>query len=296
MQFGDAERQIVELLNMGETVQYGRKEYKIKLVGKPTVSRGEPKTDIYVLLEESNGEQVEVKISFKKSNADFLENKISAERAEQLFGSNWADVIKNLAKKLSYNLRNKEIVYFEGKGKTQKGSITLGWKFELVNKDNGQLSEKLDLSTEQIVDVYSGTTLIDSKKHASVNGVQIQNSGVATHILVGELSDNATAQDVFNNITTISQYCSSGQHVFGAFKALNYRTFAEKDDGNRPLGVYISWSNQDGLLTPDIEWENPLSTKGEEMRNKLLATLKSLDAKTTDDLKEKIDPDVKYCA
>ena len=110
------------------------------------------------------------------------------------------------------------------------------------------------------------------------------------------LSDNATAQDVFNNITTISQYCSSGQHVFGAFKALNYRTFAEKDDGNRPLGVYISWSNQDGLLTPDIEWENPLSTKGEEMRNKLLATLKSLDAKTTDDLKEKIDPDVKYCA
>ena len=94
MQFGDAERQIVELLNMGETVQYGRKEYKIKLVGKPTVSRGEPKTDIYVLLEESNGEQVEVKISFKKSNADFLENKISAERAEQLFGSNWADVIK----------------------------------------------------------------------------------------------------------------------------------------------------------------------------------------------------------
>ena len=37
--------------------------------------KGEPKTDIYVEAESEYGEIVEIKITYKKENADFIENK-----------------------------------------------------------------------------------------------------------------------------------------------------------------------------------------------------------------------------
>lgn len=77
------ELKIANLLSAGQQVNYQGNELKIIKSGLVSYSgRGEGKTDIYVKL--SNGE--ELKISVKKSNADFIENKLKKERAIQLFG------------------------------------------------------------------------------------------------------------------------------------------------------------------------------------------------------------------
>lgn len=79
--FGDAERRILAFMSVGTEFVFEDKEYKVILSGKPTCQKGEPKTDIYILAE-SVSDKVEIKISYKKENADFIENKMGSERAE----------------------------------------------------------------------------------------------------------------------------------------------------------------------------------------------------------------------
>ena len=71
--FGDAERNIQRLLAIGQSFVLSWVDYIIRKSGKPTCSKGEPKTDIYVLAESKDRALlVEIKISFKKENADFI--------------------------------------------------------------------------------------------------------------------------------------------------------------------------------------------------------------------------------
>ena len=138
LKFGDAERYIKELFVIGETLNYQGKEYRISLVGKPVVSQGEPKTDIYIQLENFI-EKKEIKISVKKANADFLENKTSAERAEQILGKNWKSLIMNSTKSIENEFRKKPLVYKKSFARTEAGAITLGWKYELLNEYSQKL-------------------------------------------------------------------------------------------------------------------------------------------------------------
>ncbi len=48
------------------------KGYTVMLSGKPTCHKGEPKTDILYYWAESCEDEVEIKISYKKENADFI--------------------------------------------------------------------------------------------------------------------------------------------------------------------------------------------------------------------------------
>ena len=59
----------------GTEFEFEDRKYVVELSGKPTCHKGEPKTDIYVLAKSSLDEK-EIKISQKKENADFIENKI----------------------------------------------------------------------------------------------------------------------------------------------------------------------------------------------------------------------------
>ena len=73
--FGDAEREIAALMKVGEEFEFQGKHYSIICSGKPTCYKGEPKTDVYVLAK-SVSDQIEIKLSYKKENADFIENKM----------------------------------------------------------------------------------------------------------------------------------------------------------------------------------------------------------------------------
>ncbi len=173
--FGDAERRILALMTEGTEFVFQEKEYKVLLSGKPTCYKGEPKTDIYILAE-SSSDEVEIKISYKKENADFIENKMSAERAEQLFGEDWMKVIEQSTTAIKDRFEERILIYKNKFKKTEKGAITLGWKFELLNKNSGDLSGKMLLTEEQVIDVYAGSNLSDDKRNAMVSGKVIENS------------------------------------------------------------------------------------------------------------------------
>ena len=281
--FGDAERHILSLFNIGSTFKYNNIGYTVINSGKPTCSKGEPKTDIYIAAKDAHCNIIEFKISFKKQNADFLENKTNAERAKQLFGSDWSNIISKATISLKDEFLSRPLIYKEKYGRTDKGGITLGWKFELLNVESGQLSGKIELSQKQIIDVYAGTNLISDKRDAYVNGHQISRSGIANYILF-ENTSFKNAQEAINSLISITDYVNSHPNIYFACKALNYRTFSEKYDGDRPLAVYVEWSSIDGKLDYKILFNTPLMQGGNYAYEKLKSAMKEMGVKTTDDL------------
>ena len=136
--FGASERSIKELFYEGVTFNYDGNEYEVLECGKPTCRKGEPKTDIYILAE-SNGYEYEFKISFKQTNADFIENKTNAERAELILGEDWQEIIIDATTGIADAFEAKPLIYKKSHKKTGAGSITLGWKYELLNKCGGEI-------------------------------------------------------------------------------------------------------------------------------------------------------------
>lgn len=281
--FSAEEHFICTLFRVGSSFVYDRKAYTVIECDKPTCGAGEPKTDVYVLAQDDQRRAREFKISFKKSNANFLENKTNPQRAEQLLGPSWADIISQA----TYNMRNaflsRPLIYKEGHGKTGAGSITLGWKFELLNVDSGQLSGRIPLTRDQIIDVYAGTNLSRDKRNAYVNGRCIPNSGVANFVIF-EDHPIRTLQDAANALILIEEYVDRHPNVYFACKALNYRTFEGKYDGNRPLAVYVNWFVTDGMLDAELCFNSPLTTGGDYACAQLQRALRMLGVHTTDDL------------
>lgn len=281
--FSNAERKILGFMKKGTTFTLEEKNYTVLLSGKPTCQRGEPKTDIYILAE-SETDKIEIKISYKKENADFIENKMSAERAEQLFGSDWEVIIENSTTAICDKFAERMLIYKNNFKRTQKGAITLGWKFELLNKISGELSGKMLLTHEQVMDVYAGNHLSEDKKNSFVCGKVIFNSGVANYILIEE--NILCAQDIIDKMIPIEEYVYQNPDIYFACKALNYRSFEEKWDGDRPLSVQVDWKAADGKLVSELVYNQPLKVKGNEVARRLLACMRKLHIKNTDDIDE----------
>lgn len=279
--FGDAERRILTFMTEGTEFVFQDKKYRVILSGKPTCNKGEPKTDIYILAE-SVHDKTEIKISYKKENADFIENKMSAERAEQLFGTDWEGIIEQSTTAIHDRFEERMLIYKNKYKRTAKGAITLGWKFELLNKNSGDLSGKMLLMEEQVIDVYAGSNLSEDKRNAMVCGQVIEDSGIANYILMDE--DVHSAQDVIDKMIPITEYVKLHPDIYFACKALNYRTFAEKWDGDRPLSVQVFWDAEENKLVPKLVYDKPLTIKGNEVAGRLLQYMKLLNIKTTDDI------------
>ena len=279
--FGDAERGILAFMTEETEFVFQNKKYKVILSGKPTCHKGEPKTDIYILAE-SEYDKVEIKISYKKENADFIENKMSAERAKQLFGINWELIIEQSTTAIRDKFEERMLIYKNKFKRTEKGAITLGWKFELLNKNSGELSGKMLLTEEQVIEVYAGSNLSEDKRNAMVCGQVIVNSGIANYILMDE--DVHSAQDVIDKMIPITEYVKLHPNIYFACKALNYRTFAGKWDGDRPLSVQVFWNAEKNKLVPKLVYDKPLMIKGNEVAGRLLQYMKLLNIKTTDDI------------
>ncbi|MCI9023750.1 MAG: hypothetical protein HFG92_04790 [Dorea sp.] len=281
LNFSKSERRILSYFRYGSKIFYKGRNLEVREAGKPTSQQGEPKTDIYVLAVDGLGSE-EIKISYKKENADFLENKTNAERAEQLFGPDWRQVIRQSTTSIQEKFEKRMLVYKKKYGRTEKGAITLGWKFELMNKPSGDLSGNMALTKEQIYDVYAGCNLSVDKRNATVNGRIIRNSGVAEYILMSDRANSA--QDVIDQMISIEKYVEAYPKIYFACKALNYRTFAGKYDGNRPLAVQVDWSIKSGKLVSKLIFDKPLEMNGDEMAKRLLRCMKDLGIKTTDDI------------
>ena len=284
--FGDAERNIVQIFNFCKTFNYHGENYTISTIGKPTCSKGEPKTDIYINAISQNNLPMEFKITFKKENADFIENKTNSERALALFGDNWSNIISDATKSIR-NIFEARTLVFKSKGaRTEEGAITVGWKYELLNKSGGDLSGKVELTKEQIIDVYAGTNLPTDKKDASVNGIVIKDCGIANFLLMND--SVSTSQEIIDNLISVVDYVEQYPTVYFACKALNYRTYKDKFDGNRPLSVYVNWSVLNGKLHPSLVFDNPLNTGGNAVVATLKNSMKELNIVTTKDINDDI--------
>lgn len=283
--FGENEHRILSYFDEGTRFIMGNREYAVVLSGKPTCYSGEPKTDIYILAESLDGHQKEIKISFKQANADFLENKTNAARAEQLFGYSWQSIITDSTQQISDKFYKRPLIYKNSFGRTQAGSITLGWKFEILNVESGALSSSLALSFSQLVDVYSGINLSADKRNASVHGHSITDCGVANYI-VFEDKYLSSAQDVINSLISVENYVQSNSGVYFACKALNYRTYVKKYDGNRPLAVMVRWFVRNGKLAYNLVFDKPLLHGGDDAFDALSTALNQIGAQTVNDLDE----------
>jgi len=166
-----------------------------------------------------------------------------------------------------------------------------GWKFELLNKPGGDLSGLMTLSAEQVNDIYSGINLDEDKRNAYVGNQRISDSGVANYILI---ADNANStQNIIDMLIPISEYTHMKPNVYFACKALNYRTFSEKYDGNRPLAVNINWFVSDGRLNYRFDFNNPLVIGGNTAAASLMDSFKKLGLRTTRDINARNVTDIK---
>ena len=293
--FSISEHYIIALFPVGSSFSFEGKKYKVEKAGKPTCEKGEPKTDIYIRAFDENATKKEFKISYKQENADFLENKTNAERAAQIFGENWSEIISNATREIEDKFFHRPTVFKKASGKTEEGCITLGWKYELLNKKSGDLSAEVLLTDEQTIDVYAGTHLGIEKRHSKIGNEIIYDSGVANYLLFKNPESLKTAQDVIDNIISIEEYVKKEQpKIYFACKALNLRTkrvdeegkLDPKYDGNRPLSVYIEWSKKDDVLHADFVFDRPLQNGGDYAFDMLRKTLIELGVMTTDDIDE----------
>ena len=283
--FGVNERRIMSYFPLGTTFLYKDSQYQVVTKAcKPLSQTGECKTDIYFRAQNVNTlEQTEFKISYKQANAEFLENKTSAERAEFLLGPNWQELITQAVLSIKDKFEDKHLIYKDQKWPTRKGSITLGWRFELLNVLSGNLSGEINLSKEQKIDVYAGTSLPNEKKNASIEGVVINKSGIANFVY--EDNGATDAQGVIDGLRTIEEYLGMNPGIYFACKALNYRTIERKIEGDRPLAVHVRWFvNGENKLDYELVYNVPLLTKGNSVRDNLKTVLGNLGVQTTDDL------------
>lgn len=286
VEFTQAEKAVLSYFSVGNLVRFQGKLFKVMKVGKPQCKNGEPKTDVYLLLENENGQQ-EIKISYKKDNADFLENKIKADRAELIFGENWQEIIQFATESIKDKFLAKPLIFKEKFKRTEKGAITLGWKFELMNKISGELSGKIPLSKAQCIDVYAGNNLSEDKRNAYVNKEMIVNSGIANYILAGDQFHSAN--EILENILPIRDYVDNHPEIYFACKALNYRSFSTKNkkwDGDRSLSVQVSWDVENGKLTPSLTFNKPLLWNGNDVGEQLKKCLVQLNINNTEDINE----------
>lgn len=291
--FSDTETLIKNLFKIGTNFNFEGQKWTVVECAKPRPSRGECKTDIYLLVKSDKGTK-EIKISIKQNNADFLENKIKYERAKEIFGNDVDSILKKSINSIKTAFNNQFIVYFRSHQRTKEKVIKLGWKFELMNKISGDLSGELILTDKQKEDIYSGINLPSDKKNASVNGRIIKNSGIAEYIMVVNQNTDYTLQYCIDNMQPIKKYIC-GRKIFFACKALNYRLTDNKWDGNRPLAVYINWFISNKKLKAKLIFNEPLKHTGNEVGNKVKVLLDQLNITKDnfDDLINKLDKEVK---
>ena len=284
--FGQAERNVCSLFKAGTEFYLDGCRYVTKFSGKPTTAQGEPKTDIFIRAARvgSANQTKDIKISYKKDNADFLENKMNALRAAELFGPKWAQVLITATTSIGNKFLDRPRIYLEDYRKTEAGAITLGWKFEFVRRAAGDLSGEIILDNMQRIDIYSGRMLSAEKRNARVNGEVIADSGVADYMLNADCV--GSAQDAIDHLVRIDDFAPK-QRIFFACKALNYRTLhtPPKCDGDRPLAVQVEWFiNRARKLDSRLDFSNPLTKNGYAMRDKLKDAMARIGVCSTKDL------------
>ena len=294
--FSQTEANVISLFPKNKEIVINKQKYLVQRCCKPRPSDGECKTDVYLeLLEKKTNKVLVYKISIKQDNADFLENKMSYERAVEIFGGNAMIIISDAINRIKQAFEDDYLICFQKYKRTEAKTIKIGWKFELMNKLSGEKSALIPLTSKQKLDVYSGINLATNKKNSYVDDVVVENSGVADYLLIVSEHRILTAEKCIESLIPLNEYVKK-EDVYFACKAINYRVDKDKWDGDRPLSVWVDWTLKDGKLDGKLNMTLPLTKRANEIGNNIRYLLKTMKvgAHNFDVLKGKITDDVRY--
>ena len=99
-------------------------------------------------------------------------------------------------------------------------------------------------------------------------------------------NDTSSIENIIARLQPISSYVRNNPNLFCVYKALNYRTFDDKYDGNRPLAVSVDWTIKDSKLSHNLNFSTPLAIGGDLAYEKLKYALNTLESIDTKDLNE----------
>ena len=282
-----AEIKIRNMLKKIKTFELNSSEYEIIQLSKPTVSGGggETKTDIYIKAKnKSNNNEEEIKISYKKPSFSFVENKIKSHRAKAIYGNNWSKIIQDQINHIRDNFLAKPLVYFEKNGRIEKGSITLGWRYEMEHSGSRSLGVKIkqDIAAQ----VWENKGAQAQYKDGIVDGKEIPLSGMPNFCLTIDPDNINTPYDIFGNLVSIKELILTHGNITAAFLAQNYRTHKQKQEGNRRhLGVWLEWKILDGKLACEYVFDKPLEMESLPRLENLDECLKKIGIDLKNDFK-----------
>tara|TARA_Y100000590_G_scaffold211575_1_gene239752 strand:- start:24 stop:935 length:912 start_codon:yes stop_codon:yes gene_type:complete len=282
-----AEIKIRNMLKKIKTFELNSSEYEIIQLSKPTVSGGggETKTDIYIKAKnKSNNNEEEIKISYKKPSFSFVENKIKSHRAKAIYGNNWSKIIQDQINEIRDNFLAKPLVYFEKNGRIEKGSITLGWRYEMEHSGSRSLGVKIkqDIAAQ----VWENKGAQAQYKDGIVDGKEISLSGMPNFCLTIDPDNINTPYDIFGNLVSMKELILTHGNITAAFLAQNYRTHKQKQEGNRRhLGVWLEWKILDGKLACEYVFDKPLEMESLPRLENLDECLKKIGIDLKNDFK-----------
>lgn len=300
--YSKTESHIIKVFSKAKSFTYGGVGYKIIESGKPRPNdnKGECKTDVYILVEDNTGLKREFKISIKQPNADFIENKVKLKRAIEIFGKDAQMIIEQSIKSIKSDFEDTNLMYFKEYGKTKKCSITLGWRFDFVNKQKGKRCSKIILTDSQKIDIYAGINLSSEKRNCKVNGKLIEDSGIANFII-------NTYEDIDKNNKNINYYASKmvpiaeyveEEELYFACRAVNCRYEEEgtvKWERSRDLAVVVKWSlDKNNNLTKSLLFNNPLSISSNIIGKDFQILMPDLNQNNFYELEQLLDKKIKY--
>ena len=126
---------------VGEEFEYSGHRYKVIQCSKPS---GETKTDLFIVAKNTDkGDNKVFKISYKKHSYTFVENKVRRYRIEEIFGSDWNDIIQTQINTKSAQFKKHSLV------KKEKKTITIGWRYEIEQADRVKSRRTLSAPIKQ---------------------------------------------------------------------------------------------------------------------------------------------------
>ena len=276
---------------MGEEFEYSGNRYKVIQCSKPS---GESKTDLFIVAKNIGGGNNKVfKISYKKHSYTFVENKVRRYRIEEIFGSDWSNIIQSqintrFAQFKKHHLVNKE-----------KKKITIGWRYEIEQADMVKshrtlsASIKQDIASRVIWGEYAG----NERRDAKVDGVIIPNSGIPDYIVIADPEELSTWQDFFDKLKDIKKYAREHNKMQASFITQNWRWSQNKEkwvtEGtSRDFVVWVKWRTVNGMLEGQAVLDQPFQKKAKDIVDDLKNCLEEMNIPMDSKLMENLNNNI----
>jgi hypothetical protein len=261
------EEKIVSLFKPGTTFEFKGNKFVTLLSQKPTIGKGEPKTDVFIRAKSLDGQNlINLKISVKMElDTYFVENKITEKRFNEIFSKETKQIISETLKKDIYpELRNEKI--HEGT------RFTLGWRCDIFVNDTRKKRIRIIVSKEEALEIYCGKKRPEYYRNAMINGKTIINSGVPDYIIETMRENINSPNDVLENFIPINEYINNKDKRMFDFCLvavnlfiINRKNDIFKWDGNRPLFISIIWIFEQNCIQGLIDFNNIFEKRANEI-------------------------------